>query len=167
MAIILSEGQKQKAIEMSTAGASIMLVCEIIGVTEYSFWQYCEKDPLFDDAFGKSRTRAGHRYADEIVKISENTRLNPQIARNQIQARQWLAGKRNSKHYGDKLDVNVAHTLNIGGILDAAEARVLPMLDHEKHANAQIAEFTETNNLLDTGLEPVTTPKGNDISELV
>jgi hypothetical protein len=80
------------------------------------------------------------RIADEEV--------DPNRARLKVDLRRWVASKFNASLYGDKLDVNVNQTVDIGAALLEARRRARDVIE------------TESVNLLEsksntTGLEPV------------
>jgi hypothetical protein len=76
--------------------------------------------------------------ADEVITIADCEVTDPQRARNQMQARQWLASKQHSRRYGDRIDLNVSQTLDVSVTLAEARARLLrPVsdqltIDHEE-----------------------------------
>lgn len=83
--------------------------------------------------------------ADEIITIADCENTDPARARNQINARQWLAGKLHSKRYGDRIDVNVTQTLDIGSTLAEARSRLLPVSDQQQSIDAGYVEITPEN----------------------
>jgi len=68
--------------------------------------------------------------ADEIVDISERD-IDPQRARNMIDARKWRASKQHARVYGDRIDLNVQGTVNIAETLSMARARLVPRADQQ------------------------------------
>jgi hypothetical protein len=62
--------------------------------------------------YTQARENCADALADDILRVAEST-LDPQRARNQITARQWLASKIKPKVYGDKLDVDVNNRIDI------------------------------------------------------
>ena len=77
--------------------------------------------------------------ADEVVAIADSD-ADPAKARNQMTARQWLASKLYAKRYGDRIDLNVTQTLDIGSTLAEARARLRPVSDQSNITDAQIIE---------------------------
>ena len=61
---------------------------------------------------------------DDALEIVD-TEPDAQKARNQADMRKWIASKRNTKRYGDRVDLNVTQTLDIGSTLQEARARLL------------------------------------------
>ena len=90
--------------------------------------------------------------ADEVITIADCEVTDPQRARNQMQARQWLASKQHSRRYGDRIDLNVSQTLDVSVTLAEARARLLrPVSDQ------QIIEHEET-----LAIPPKIAPKISD-----
>lgn len=71
--------------------------------------------------------------ADQIIDIADDDERDPHRARNQIQARQWIASKHNSKRYGDRIDLNVTQTIDVSATLSEARSRLIT-IDHEPEA---------------------------------
>lgn len=68
--------------------------------------------------------------ADQIIDIADDDERDPHRARNQIQARQWIASKHHSKRYGDRIDLNVTQTIDVSATLSEARSRLIT-IDHE------------------------------------
>jgi len=77
--------------------------------------------------------------ADEALTIAD-TENDAAKARNQIQVRQWLASKLHAKRYGDRIDLNVTQTIDIGTTLAEARARLLPVSYQHNSAQSQVID---------------------------
>ena len=159
--------EQDKVITLTADAMPIKRVCETIGISNIDFYLFCKAHPLFEQRLHDSRTCASHILAEDVVEISRRTDLNPQIQRNQMAGNQWLASKRNSKMYGDKMDINVTATIDVSGILDAAERRVTALQQPTNSQMTQLGEIIEVSYTDETGLEPVLTKAGRDISDLI
>lgn len=75
----------------------------------------------WDDA----RMESADAFFDQAQAIASKPSKDPKAARVQLQALQWLAGKRNPRVYGDRaqLDVNVKH-VDLTRVIEAAQARL-------------------------------------------
>lgn len=163
----MTEEEQNKCIAMAHSGASYQQIADIFGVSDMVLFKYRERNPAFQGRLDVAREEAAHKYADSLMKIVTRENIHPGIQRNQMEAYKWLAAKRKPKVYGDRMDINVSASLDIRHVLDASEQRILPLLDHGSTPIVQLAEFTEHSLDATTGLEPVTTPNGKNISELV
>ncbi len=89
--------------------------------------------------FGKAYLYAEEEHTDALIDEAGqivDTELNPQLAKVRAEHRRWLASRLNRKKYGDKIELNHKHTLDIGPILEEASKRMAmvtapthPMLD--------------------------------------
>ncbi len=78
--------------------------------------------------------------ADEVTHIAD-TDPDPQRAKNRMQARQWITSKLYPRTYGERLDVNVAQTVDISGAISDARRRALRHgRDTEQIEDAQVIE---------------------------
>ena len=62
--------------------------------------------------------------ADEMIHIADSD-ADPAKVRNQVTVRQWLSSKFNQRKYGERIDLNVAQTIDIGATLAEARNRAL------------------------------------------
>lgn len=76
-------------------------------------------------AYARAQEIRADLLADQIITIADDETKDPHRARNQINARQWIASKHHSKRYGDRIDLNVTQTIDIGSTLQEARARLL------------------------------------------
>jgi hypothetical protein len=75
-------------------------------------------------AYARAQEIRSDLLADEVITIADCEITDPQRARNQIQARQWLASKHHSKRYGDRIDLNVSQSLDVSLTLQEARNRL-------------------------------------------
>ena len=83
--------------------------------------------------------------ADDVVHIAD-TDEDAARARNRMQARQWLASKLYAQRYGDRIDLNVSQTIDIGSTLAEARARLLPVRDQHELIDAQAIDISRQND---------------------
>lgn len=96
-------------------GQSIMEICgpgrDSFLPSETTFYKRLSSDPQFAEKYARARTVQAHREFDEIRTISDTaTPDNVTVARLQIDARKWRAGKLAPKVYGEKLDIDHSST---------------------------------------------------------
>ncbi|ASN73038.1 hypothetical protein R2B_p001 [Ralstonia phage DU_RP_II] len=66
---------------------------------------------------------------DELVTIADSDE-DPQRVRNRLDVRKWVASKLLPKKYGERIDLNVTQTIDIGEALREAKARIVrPVID--------------------------------------
>ena len=88
-----------------------------------------------------------HALADEIVNIADTT-LDPQRARNMIQARQWVASKINPKNYGEKLDIDINQKVDVSIAVNTARNRLRNM-----QATNQLIDITPESAITTTDIQ--------------
>lgn len=94
-------------------------------------------------AFGASLARARKMYADALAAQTLDVLTNerdPQRARVAIQARQWLAGKMDRARFGDSVQVELDHKLNLADALSAAHGRLGPIRDQPNVIEGEVIE---------------------------
>ncbi len=77
--------------------------------------------------FGKAYLLAQEEHVDALVDEAcqiVDSELDPQRAKVRADHRRWLASRLNRKKYGDKIEVEVNKTLDIGPVLAAARERL-------------------------------------------
>lgn len=99
-----------------------------VGISQTYFHELLTKDRTAAVAYARAVELRADNLADEALHIAD-TEADAAKARNQIQVRQWLASKLYAKRYGDRIDLNVTQTIDIGSTLAEARARLLPMRD--------------------------------------
>lgn len=91
-------------------------------------------------------------FASQVVPIADNPDLDPQRARNAINARQWYASKASPKRWGDRLEVDVSGGLDLRAAMARAATRMQPH-DGQELTNAD-AEPRALPQPPDTASEP-------------
>jgi len=110
-------------------------------------------------AYARAAELRADLLADEVVEIADSD-VDPAMARNRMTARQWLASKLHSKRYGDRIDLNVTQTLDIGGTLAEARARIALPIRDQLDSNVtdvpmQIAQSVDNHTLpVEPGASP-------------
>ena len=104
------------------SGQSVEKACQLAGITEYRYTKWLADVPAFEQSVRRARAILVDRRVDRIADVARN---EPDVnrARLIIDTDKWLASKLIPKVYGDKLDVNVNATIDIGDALAAARAR--------------------------------------------
>ena len=98
------------------SGESILTICGVARdsflPSERTFYKRALNDPEFALNYARAREAQGHREAEEIREIADAaTPENVQVARLQVDARKWRAGKLAPKVYGDKIAIGGADDL--------------------------------------------------------
>lgn len=102
---------------------------------------WAELFPAFNLALARARRFHADAMAFSTLNMLENER-DPHRARVAIQARQWLSGKLDSARFGDKVQLEVEHKVNLGEALNTARARLSPISDRSQVIEAQAVDVT-------------------------
>lgn len=110
------------------------------------FHEVVSADRALASRYAHAMEFRGDVLAHEIIEIADSD-ADPAKARNQITARQWLASKLNRK-YGERVELNVSQTIDIGSTLAEARARMLrPMRDQLPAIDVQTIDLQGENTL--------------------
>lgn len=117
-----------RVIELVLDGKPLKAAAKECGIDVFKFNRMLAKDKAAALAYARAVEIRADILADEALEIADRED-DAAKARNQIQVRQWLASKLYAKRYGDRIDLNVTQTLDIGSTLAEARARLLPARD--------------------------------------
>lgn len=129
------------------AGASLRSLLARESIHAQVFFDAVFSDPQLTEQYSRARQARTELEVDGLIEIAD-TEPDPNKARVRIDTRKWIASKMNPNQYGDRIDVNVNQTIDIGGALKEARARALP-------PSTDVVDIIEIKALNTTGLEPV------------
>lgn len=141
--------QQKLAINLAQQGKTIKEIREELNISPHHFNKMREEDPLFGQNFARARQEGLEELADNLLEIAK-TEPDVQRARLHSENIRWILSKRKPETYGDKLDLSVTTTVDLGGALNEARNRALLK-------PAQPIDITPIPLTSDTGLEPVET----------
>ena len=88
--------------ERLATGESLKRICDDANMpSRPAVFDWLRAHPEFSDRYARAREAQADHFVDEIVTIAD-TEVDPQTARNRIDARKWVAGKMRPKVYGDR-----------------------------------------------------------------
>jgi hypothetical protein len=117
--------------------------------------KWLTKYPAFAADYARARGFQADHLADEIVHIAD-TEPDPQIARNRIDARKWVAAKLRPSRYGDRVEVE--HSGSVG----QAAAPVINVLIQAEKGNDVLTVRT-TPGICDTLRDKQALPAANNL----
>jgi hypothetical protein len=136
-----TDAQFDAVLDEITAGKTVVQACDSIGVALHSFQKLVRSGGNERNlAYARAMEQRADVLADQTLSIADDETKDPNRARNQIQARQWVASKHASKKYGDRIDLNVSQSLDITAILADARQRLRPMCDQLPMIDAEVIE---------------------------
>lgn len=141
-----SEEEKKKiqarVVRGIAAGLSVAKCCAPSDMpNKNTIFEWLMDDPDFGDQYARARESRADARADRIDEIADEVKkgtLGANEARVIIDAEKWLAGKENSKRYGDKLDIGGDLTIKLPD--DQVESRVAFLLGKARAAAASGGE---------------------------
>ena len=129
---------------------------ELHAVSAKSFHELLSTDPSLETKYMHAQAAIAETIAEEIIEIAD-LETDAQRARNRIDTRRWYAGKIKPHKFGDRIDLNINQTIDIGSALLEAKKRLLPL--------TQPIDVTNTITPTATGLEPVDARKTEDVKK--
>ena len=128
-----------RIINLILDGKPLKDAVKMCGLDVFRFNRMLQQDKAAALAYARAVEIRADILADEALHIAD-TENDAAKARNQIGVRQWLASKLYAKRYGDRIDLNVTQTLDIGSTLAEARARLLPRRDMLDVTDAQVID---------------------------
>lgn len=113
-------------IEEYADGGTIKEVLKKFRMHPSTFYKLRKIHAELEDAFIAAREFRGETDGDEVVSIADDPDIDPQRARNMIDARKWRASKHYPKVYGDKQTLEIDTGPNLMDAISAAKQRALP-----------------------------------------
>ena len=90
--------------ERLAEGESLIDIVRSYGMPSYStVLKWRADNEAFSEMYTRAREDSAHYDADEMKVIADNPDIPPDQKRIMIDVRKWAAGKRNAKHYGEKV----------------------------------------------------------------
>ena len=122
------EEEKQKIINDIIAGKKLIDVCKRLKIDPSTFFKYCKKDPLFSKNVAQARVDACDLMTDELTTIFDDAYSieSVQAAKGKSDNIKWLAAKRSAEKYGDSLNLNVKHSVDLTKVLEETNQRTMP-----------------------------------------
>lgn len=122
---VYTEEQLELAIELAAKGEPIKEIVTQIVSDEYTFWRYRQHYPDYQNRFEQARQEGLEQIADGLITAHKDE-VDVQRARLKSDNAKWLLSKRKPSVYGDKVDIHVSQTIDIGAALAEARKRALP-----------------------------------------
>lgn len=131
----MDERQKiEKVLDLVESGCPLKKSLKIAGLARATFNRALTSVREFNERYHLAKELNADILVDEALAIADSN-IDPQVARNRIQIRQWIASKHKPKTYGERIDVNLARQVSIVDAQAEARARLLnaplPVLDAE------------------------------------
>lgn len=131
-----------RVIERVLEGAPLREAISAAGVNVTTFNKWLQADKESATNYVRATEIRADLLADEALHLADGDG-DPSKVRNQLQVRQWLASKLNSKRYGDRIDLNVTQTIDISSTLAEARSRLIPVRDQSNVIDMQPVDYID------------------------
>ena len=142
---ILTEDEILKALELARKGKSLQEILSEMNVDAGTFQNIRDRDPSFKNLFENARADGLEYLADSLLTVVDD-KPDVQKARVHSDNLKWLLSKRKPQIYGDRIELNVNQTVDIGGALAEAKRRALPQSVPDPILDPQVRDVTEVNS---------------------
>lgn len=119
-------------IQLVAQGKTLASALASFNMLPQRFHEIISKERELAAAYARAQELRADLLADEVLEIADNANLDPQRARNMIDARRWRAKTLNPKTYGERIDLNVTQTIDVLGTLTQARSRLLRPVDDQQ-----------------------------------
>lgn len=154
--VTLTEDQKAKILEMSAEGEPVGEIRRALGLSTMLFHRALQNDLDFKIQYQDARREGLEELADQLITIPDTYE---DVLRGRLKSEniRWLLSKRKADVYGDKFEVNVHTTVDIGTALAEAQSRtnLLPISYQQLQPHKQVSEIVHESADGTTGLQPV------------
>lgn len=144
----LTNEQKDLIISSLIKSEPLAGICEDMGFTPFLLFKYLKTDPQFETEIKAAREEAIEHKVDALENITKNCKslIDTTAARIQSENIKWIASKRKPKDYGDNINVNHVHNIDLSQVLAAAEGRVIPLLEAKARLVLPVDETPENQS---------------------
>jgi len=144
MAVSVSDGLINEILDELLQGITIRKACAKFGVSSSTFlYRVTTGGNELSGRYARVMEARADVLADETIDIADDESKDPNRARNQIQARQWVTSKTAPKKFGDRIDLNVTQSLDIRAILADARGRLRPISDQQNILDVEVIDIKQ------------------------
>ncbi len=126
-------------IEKIENGESMRKAVAAVGMSWSAFAREIQGDKTAAQQYARAQEIRADLLADDVIEIAD-TESDAQRARNRIDARKWSSGKLAPKKYGERIDLNVTTSIDVGATIAEARARLRPPCDLANVIEGEIIE---------------------------
>lgn len=120
----LTEEEIELAIESQLKGERLTTTAEKLGFSQLSdFYRYRLRDTAFSKRLSDARTQGSELMEDEVRYVADDYH-SPHTARVKMESLCRLLAFRDPAKYGNKVDITIAQTVDIGSSLARMQGRL-------------------------------------------
>lgn len=133
------------ALNLFSQGHTVTEACDQSNITIAVFERYIAQNEQLRDMYTEAERRSHDAMADALINIDNHKvhgQSDPKMAKVISDNIKWVLAKRDSKRFGEKVQVDhsVSVDIAITTALDAARRRVTPKLEAHDVVDAEIVE---------------------------
>lgn len=150
----LTDDEKTTVLDLAYAGKTARDILEYLGMSARQFAVLRDRDVVFRGTYALARQEGLEQLADDLINIPDTY---ADVLRGRLKSEnvRWLLSKRKAETYGDRVELNVNHQVDIGTALTEARQRALPGRYTELAAAKQVLEISSSSSTSATGSKPV------------
>ena len=145
-AIILTDEQKNIACDLAASGKGNDKISLAIGVAARTFASILHRDPIFAKEIARSREIWVHSMVEGLIGITDGCTTMAEVSAAKVESEniKWVSSKYIPEIYGDNMNININHSLDLSSVLLAAEDRVMPILQAKASTVVDVPVGAET-----------------------
>lgn len=134
-------------IDALLAGNPLREAVKVADMTPSQFHKLLSSDREAAVAYAQALQMRADLLVDDAIALADGDG-DPAKVRNQVEIRKWLATKQHSQRYGERVELNVSQTIDIGSTLAEARARMLrPVYDQLPTVDVQTIDLQSESTL--------------------
>lgn len=149
--------KKTEAIRLASEGTTITKIRKALNISNDQLTKMMSEDAVFAENFARARHDGLEELADDLITIPEDM-ADVQRAKLKSENIRWLLSKRKPMTYGDRLDLNVNHTVDVSTALSEARARIAKQINTIQIENRPLKEIDALKTETDSKSVDVTIP---------
>lgn len=104
----------EQVCEMVEEGLTLRQIGKKLGCTSGAISKLANSDEVLGKRYLRAREISADAFEQKIIEAANSTtNLNYNARRLQIDTAKWIAGRRNQKRYGDKIQAEIDGTLTV------------------------------------------------------
>lgn len=113
---------------------TIVDLCKELEIDKTKLFYYIQRNPDFEKRLNQARVFRSELAVDQLETIADGceTLADAAIARLKSDNTKWVASKLIPHVYGDNINLNVNHSIDLGSVLLAAANRVAPIIEMKR-----------------------------------
>lgn len=162
------DGVALEVIRHILAGMPLRQAIETCGIDVFRWGEMIRTDKAIALAYAHAQETRADLLVDEALQIADSDGDYAKI-KTQVDVRKWIAERAGNKRWGNRVDLNVTQTIDIGQTLSEARGRMLPMRYQLENDNSQVIDVEaikqdqlsdlkslreRDNQLIEQGIQP-------------